>query len=158
MSLVVVKGNLIDMALEGQFNVIVHGCNCFNTMGSGIAKEVRDRLPHAWQADQETIPGSIEKLGTFTRAVIPSLNEFFVVVNAYTQFNYNKFGEKKDHFNYTAFALILEKFSYLFQGQSVAFPMIGMGRAGGNSILIMNMLNGFAGRMEKDVTIVEFNG
>jgi hypothetical protein len=25
------KGNLIDMAEQGEFDVIVHGCNCLNT-------------------------------------------------------------------------------------------------------------------------------
>jgi O-acetyl-ADP-ribose deacetylase (regulator of RNase III) len=35
------KGNLIDMAEAGLFDFIVQGCNCHNTMGSGIAKEIR---------------------------------------------------------------------------------------------------------------------
>ena len=33
----IVKGDLIKSAKEGQFDVIIHGCNCFNTMGAGIA-------------------------------------------------------------------------------------------------------------------------
>ena len=45
------KGNLIDMAEAGEFDVIVHGCNCQNTMGSGIAKEMRARYPGVYQAD-----------------------------------------------------------------------------------------------------------
>lgn len=27
------KGNLIDLAEAGEFDVVVQGCNCFNTMG-----------------------------------------------------------------------------------------------------------------------------
>ena len=32
-----VKGDLIALAKEGKFDVIAHGCNCFNVMGAGIA-------------------------------------------------------------------------------------------------------------------------
>ena len=39
-----VTGDLITLALEGEFDVIIHGCNCYNTMGAGIARAVRDRL------------------------------------------------------------------------------------------------------------------
>ena len=35
-----VNGNLIKMALEGQFDVIVHGCNCHSTMGAGLAPQM----------------------------------------------------------------------------------------------------------------------
>lgn len=28
-------GDLLKLADDGQFDVIVHGCNCFNTMGAG---------------------------------------------------------------------------------------------------------------------------
>ena len=47
------KGNLIDLAEAGEFNIIVHGCNCFETMGSGIAREIHDRYPAAFDADVE---------------------------------------------------------------------------------------------------------
>ena len=33
----VVKGNIFDLAEQGEFDVVVHGCNCFCTMGKGIA-------------------------------------------------------------------------------------------------------------------------
>ena len=32
-----VEGNLIDLALEGRFDLIAHGCNCHKIMGAGIA-------------------------------------------------------------------------------------------------------------------------
>ena len=39
----IVKGCLIELAVEGNFDVIVHGCNCFNTMGAGIAKQIKKK-------------------------------------------------------------------------------------------------------------------
>ena len=35
-------GDLIEMAVCGDFNLIAHGCNCFCTMGAGIAKGIRE--------------------------------------------------------------------------------------------------------------------
>ena len=36
----ILKGNLITMALNGEFDVIVHGCNCFNRMRRGIGVDM----------------------------------------------------------------------------------------------------------------------
>src|SRR5262245_25013555 len=33
-----VRGDLLKMALAGEFDVIVHGANCFCTMGAGMPK------------------------------------------------------------------------------------------------------------------------
>jgi len=38
----IVNGDLIKMALAGEFDVIVHGSNCFCNFGAGIAKQIRD--------------------------------------------------------------------------------------------------------------------
>jgi O-acetyl-ADP-ribose deacetylase (regulator of RNase III) len=35
-----VDGDLIKLALKGEFDVIVHGCNCFCQMGAGIAPQM----------------------------------------------------------------------------------------------------------------------
>ena len=35
-----VDGDLIKLALQGQFDVVAHGCNCFCTMGAGIAPQM----------------------------------------------------------------------------------------------------------------------
>lgn len=35
-----IDGNLITLALEGKFDIITHGCNCFCTMGAGIAPQI----------------------------------------------------------------------------------------------------------------------
>ena len=50
----VVYGDLIDMALEGHFDVIVHGCNCFCAMGAGIAKQIKETFRSAYNEDLKT--------------------------------------------------------------------------------------------------------
>jgi hypothetical protein len=36
-----VYGDLVKLAIAGNFDVIVHGCNCYHTMGAGIAKQIK---------------------------------------------------------------------------------------------------------------------
>ena len=60
----IIKGDLLKLALEGKFDVITHGCNCFNTMGAGIARQIAIEFPEAAIADNYTKRGDKSKLGT----------------------------------------------------------------------------------------------
>lgn len=162
------KGNLIDMAEQGLFDVFVHGCNCQNTMGSGIAKEIRERYPHAYDADTlftsniKMNGGSpIVKLGNYSYTDHQKKDVFspssFTIINAYTQVNYLPRGV--DHFEYESFQLILRKLAATYVGMRFGFPFIGMGLAGGDSKRIIAMLEDFATRVTEaggTVTLVEF--
>jgi len=154
-----VKGDLIAMAFDGQFDVIVHGCNCFNTMGSGIAKQIRERCEPAWIADQQTHWGDYGKLGNYTYGLIPVENKGFVVINAYTQYEFNKGSERADLFEYTSFQLILQKLLHDFSDVKIGFPMIGMGLAGGDKTRIIGMIEDFtikAAEKNCQTSLVEF--
>lgn len=48
-----IKGDLVNQA--EQFDVIVHGCNCFCTMNSGIAPQIRKNWPEAFAEENVTI-------------------------------------------------------------------------------------------------------
>lgn len=151
------KGNLLDLAERGHFDVIVQGCNCFNTMGGGIAREIRERYPHVAQVDGYTQRGDYRKLGNWTDAVVFNQDdEPFMVINAYTQYNMST---GQDVFEYTAFLLILQKLLHEMGDQNFGFPYIGMGLAGGDKIRIIQMLEWFADEVTKKggtVTLVEF--
>lgn len=154
------KGNLIDMAEAGLFDVIVHGCNCQNTMGSGIAKEIRERYPQAYEADSamiHTYQYPVLKLGNFSVAADNPIDPKFEIVNAYTQLNYLPRGV--DHFDYDSFEIILKKLAHVAPTSRFGFPYIGMGLAGGNAIKIMTSLELFAMRITAtggSATLVEF--
>ena len=49
-------GDLIDLAADGEFDVIVHGCNCECIMGGGIAKQIKMSFPPAYKADCDVEP------------------------------------------------------------------------------------------------------
>lgn len=152
-----IKGDLLVLADTGSFDVIVQGCNCFNTMGSGLARQIREKWPTVYEADCRTVKGDYNKLGNYTRASpFPGL----VVINAYTQYAFNSPGENKDVFEYIAFELILNKLYWDFSPARFGFPMIGMGLAGGNSEIILALLSRFSQKVESDggsVTLVDFS-
>jgi len=145
-------GNLLDLAEAGEFDIVVQGCNCFNTMGGGIAREIRERYPMAAMADDETQKGDHNKLGIYTTAFTGK----FLIVNAYTQFNMSR---GTDVFEYTAFQLILEKILFAYGNKRIGIPYIGMGLAGGDPNIIIPMIEWFAEEVAKiggTCTLVEF--
>jgi O-acetyl-ADP-ribose deacetylase (regulator of RNase III) len=150
------KGNLLDLAEVGQFDIIVQGCNCFNTMGGGIAREIRERYPAAALFDNETEKGDYNKLGNYTLVHPEFTNGKFLIVNAYTQYNMS---QGTDVFEYVAFELILQKLIHAYGDKRIGFPYIGMGLAGGDRELILAAIEWFAMRVAKKggtVTLVEF--
>ena len=149
------KGNLLDLAEAGQFDIVVQGCNCFNTMGGGIAREIRERYSEAAIADDRTEKGDYTKLGNWTECEVGDDNQF-TIINAYTQYNMSR-GE--DVFEYTAFELILQKLCHVYGDKRIGLPYIGMGLAGGDRNVIMEQIEYFAQKVSAkggSVTLVEF--
>jgi O-acetyl-ADP-ribose deacetylase (regulator of RNase III) len=149
------KGNLLDLAEAGEFDIVVQGCNCFNTMGGGIAREIRERYPTVASVDMETVKGDYNKLGTWTECDAGEKSRF-TVINAYTQYNMSK---GTDVFEYTAFELILQKLCHAYGDKRIGLPYIGMGLAGGDADVIMEQIEYFAQKVAAQggsVTLVEF--
>ena len=147
----VIKGDLLELALTGHFEVIVHGCNCQGAMGKGIALSIKLQFPEAYQTDLRTPKGDRAKLGTISTAKIERPSASFTVVNAYTQFHWRGEGMLADYEAIrSAFGLIKKQFT----GQRIGYPKIGAGLAKGdwNTIgaIIDEVLAG------EDHTLVEF--
>ena len=154
----IIKGDLIELAKNGEFDLILHGCNCFHTMGGGIAKLVKDTWPSVFLVDTFTHKGDYEKLGNYsTFTVHVENNKPLIVINAYTQYHYNGFGQKTDLFEYAAFELILQKINHYYPNLRIGMPMIGMGLAGGDSKRILTIIEDFSKYYSGTVTVVKFN-
>jgi O-acetyl-ADP-ribose deacetylase (regulator of RNase III) len=158
MTLLHTKGNLLDLAEAGEFDIVVQGCNCFNTMGGGIAREIRERYPEVADVDQHTERGDYTKLGNWTvgYAWFDKTSDPYTIINAYTQYNMST-GE--DVFEYVAFQLILQKLAHAYPDKKFGFPYIGMGLAMGDKDLIIIMLEDFANQVTStggSATLVEF--
>jgi len=83
-----VQGDLIQLALDKKFDVIIHGCNCFCTMGAGIARSIKTEFPEAYKADCLTTRGDHHKLGTISTITVIRDEHEITIVNAYAQFHY----------------------------------------------------------------------
>lgn len=134
-------GNLIDLAEQGKFNVIVHGCNCFHVMGAGIAKEIRGRYPDVCVADvQHSAKGDKSKLGKYSYAVVQGPAPYywrFAIVNAYTQYGYGKGLQV----SYNAVQQVFRSIKKGFPGARIGYPLIGAGLAGGDWNVIQTIIN-----------------
>ena len=133
-----IEGDLLKLANQGHFDVIIHGCNCFCTMGAGIAKAIRDQYPAAYEADLATEKGSRDKLGTYSSAEVSIGDRRLTVVNAYTQFNYRGPGIKAD---YDAIRQVFREIKDDFAGGRIGYPMLGAGLAGGDWNTISSIID-----------------
>jgi O-acetyl-ADP-ribose deacetylase (regulator of RNase III) len=125
----IVEGDLITFALEGQFDVIVHGCNCFCTMGAGIARVIQEEFPEAYAADLVTIKGDRNKLGNFSFATVKRNKHEITIVNGYTQFHFHGDSVLVD---YDAVQSLFKKVKQQYSGKRIGYPKIGAGLAGGD--------------------------
>jgi O-acetyl-ADP-ribose deacetylase (regulator of RNase III) len=123
------KGDLLALALDGRFDVIIHGCNCFCTMGGGIARVIQEEFPEAYAADLVTGKGDRNKLGDFSFATVQRNNRELTIVNGYTQFHFHGAGVLVD---YQAVRSLFAKIKRRLAGKLIGYPKIGAGLAGGD--------------------------
>lgn len=143
-SLKYIKGDLVRDA-EEYFDVFGHGCNCFCTMGAGIAAGVKNKWSGAYQADLETTSGDEDKLGTYSKWS----NDDITILNMYTQYDFKGRGNKAD---YVAIRNCMKQLRREFSGKKIALPLIGAGLAGGDWGLIETIIK--QELWGEDVTIV----
>jgi O-acetyl-ADP-ribose deacetylase (regulator of RNase III) len=126
----VIKGDLIKMALRGEFDVIVHGCNCQCVMGGGIARTIRKTFPEAYEADCELGKSASDRLGHLSQATVAVQNakKLLTIVNAYTQFSFG-LGVQVD---YDAIRSCFKEIKTKFSGKKIGYPKIGAGLGGGD--------------------------
>lgn len=164
-----INGNLITRALNGDFDVIAHGCNCFCTMGAGIAPQMVKAFGcDKFELENYMYKGDINKLGQIdysyfkvgeglSKKVTGIHNPNLVVVNAYTQYMYgtNHTNGVSKPLDYDALQLCMRKINHIFKGKHIGLPKIGAGLARGNweviKIIIQTELK------DMDVTIINYD-
>lgn len=128
---------MLQLAEQGYFDVIIHGCNCHCAMGAGIAATIRKRFPQAYDADLATESGSRDKLGSFSYADVVISDHRFTIINAYTQYDHSGSAVLVD---YDALAVVMGKIKQNFPGKRIGYPMIGAGLAGGDWTIIEKII------------------
>lgn len=158
----IVQGDLIKMAMEGNFDAIAHGCNCFCTQKAGIAAKMsmvfETNNPSYYKLEEERRKGDFHKLGNiegvtrtffWDNSYIHSYIHLYVI-NCYTQYNLGK------ALDYDALTMCMKKINHYYKGLHIGLPQIGCGIAGGSWSRVKEILNETLTNVK--VTVVEFNG
>ena len=91
-----VNADLLEFSLDG----FIHSCNCFCTMGAGIALQIKNKYPEMYKADVAYGKrGDITRLGKFSWV---KCHDGKIGYNLYGQYN---FGTWKRQTNYDAVTL-----------------------------------------------------
>lgn len=148
----IIQGDL----LASDCTVIAHQCNCFSTMGAGIAKQIAEKYPQALQADKNFPYPPEERLGKISIAY--NDQQPLVIYNLYAQYRYEP---GKRHTDYAAlksalnmmFANIRVNRYALFQFPiKIGLPFgMGAGLAGGDWDIIYAIIDDMALKYETDV-------
>lgn len=165
-----IKGDL----LKSDCDFIIHGCNCFHTMGSGIAAQIKKKYPEAYESDLKTPYGDVNKLGTYsfvetTRSVqtFDSGQNFpwdytiyeITIVNAYTQFNFGGppfyTGVEGRHADYTAINEVLDDIFNDFPNKVMGMPKIGCGLGGGDWNVVSEIIERLSNKYDKTIKVYE---
>jgi len=169
----IIKGNLISLALAGEFDVIAHGCNCFCKQKSGIAKQMASTFNTDTFPLEMEDPGRINKLGSvdtmeyeikmsglivredYKGIVTHDVGNLLTIVNCYTQYRYGRNHPDGDYapLDYEALILCMKKINHIFKGKKVGLPWIGCGLAGGSKERVKQILK--QELTDVDLTIVE---
>lgn len=143
------KGNL----LHSGCNIICHQVNCRGVMGTGIAKEIRNKYPKVYERFQDRYKngnarlGEIDAVCVFSSSFEDELYPIYVVVNFYSQYDYLPRGV--NHTDYNAFRKCIKNLkSYIrkvtINGDMpvrIGFPdHIGCGLAGGDWGIVKNII------------------
>lgn len=148
-----VKGNAISLFLSRKYGAFGHGCNIYCRMGSGIAKEVRERLSELWELDQKTEEGDRKKLGTADSVIFP----FGIAFNMYTQATFWNPADMLDyHAVRKAFRAVNDAIVWAGVPRTMCIPKIGAGLAQGDWDQIAKIIDQETPDIE--ITVVEFDG
>lgn len=150
-----IVGDLLQLAEEGQFDIIVHGCNCFHLMGAGIAGQIAKQYPQAYQADLETVKGDVCKLGTYSGSYVKRERDetsIFRIFNMYTQY---KPGKCPKEVLYPSIRSCFNELSATFDHRiRIGIPMIGCGIAGGEWYEVEQII--YQTTQKLDITVVQW--
>lgn len=141
--------------LQSDCTVVLHQANCFATMGAGIALQIKQQYPEAYQADlHHPIPvGSIDRLGKYSYGWDEKNDR--VVFNLYGQHAY---GRTRTHTSVPHLEESIHGVLELLNRNRETFPIkiglpmfIGCGLAGGDWREVLPMLERCAEQHDFDL-------
>lgn len=132
------KGCLIEAAKAREIDYLIHSANCFSTMGSGIAKFIKENFPQVATVDKADYKSPIERIGSYSSVLINGLT----FVNLYCQYDY---GTDYRRFEYGAFKRAMDEIyrDFSFTGKRIGLPLLGSGLGGADAKLVATVLEDY---------------
>lgn len=159
-----IKGNIVELAKNKEVDAVAHGCNCFHTMGSGIAPQLNKATNGKLLEVDKTMPyGDINNLGKLTFISHEGTSYF----NLYSQYVHGGHldNKKLTYVNWSAFEQSLKyaiEIAIWANKKSMAIPYIGCGLAGGDisdfKARLSNLQEYFSSSDDLTLFVVEYNG
>ena len=144
---------------ESGADVICHQVNCQGVMGSGVAKQVREKYPEVYKYYMsECKKHSVEEILGATQLI--QINETTHIANLFGQNHYGYDG--KVYTDYKALGdAIFETavWATLNEKKTIAFPyLMGCHRGGGDWNIVYKIIEEVFGDSDCEVLICEYNG
>jgi len=139
---------------ESGADIICHQVNCQGVMGSGIAKQVREKYPWVY-AEYKSFCNEIAfPLGAVQTVYI---NEIQAIANLFAQENYGYDG--KCYTDYNSLKICLSCVRDLYNDKTIAIPyLMGSHRGGGDWNIVYKMIEEVFTDSDCEVLICEYNG
>lgn len=138
MEIIYKNGDLLSSGLP----LIAHGCNSRGVMGSGIAKQIRDRYPQAYN---DYIKEYKKNNSLIMGSVIYSHCGDIIIANCITQKDYGR-GDIL-YVSYTAIEQSIKdinNFALSMNIKLVGLPLIGCGLANGDWEIVSNIIEKYS--------------
>lgn len=142
--LIIKHGDIFEEFKNSTNCLLVHGCNCCNIMGAGIAAAISIKYPMAYDIDKamHNLPNNkVNELMAGRYSIVPDFSnrcKSNYIGNLYTQLFPGK------HFSYDLFTSCLHNLEKevlkSFGIKKILMPAIGCGIGGGNFDYVVNIV------------------
>lgn len=142
---------------ESGADVILHQVNCQGVMGSGVAKQVKEKYPKAYWTYKMLCDATRHKDDLLGEVQVVQGDDGVFIANLFAQENYGYDGKR-----YTDYIALIECFrricSYpVFDGRTIAIPyLMGCRRGGGDWDIVYRFIE--EAFQDHDVLICEYDG
>lgn len=143
---------------ESGADIICHQVNCQGVMGSGVAKQVRERYPEVYAKYKNACDEySTDRSAILGKVQLIDIGDKYLA-NLFAQEYYGYDG--KCYTDYEALKKCLKTVSSCLDwGQTVAFPyLMGCHRGGGSWDIVYKMIEEVFTDKDCDVLICQYNG
>ena len=144
---------------ESGADVILHQVNCQGVMGSGVAKQVREKYPNVFASYKRICDGFADKSKLLGIVQCVRTDDEKFIANLFAQENFGYDGEC--YTDYTALKKCLKEVHdyHMFDNQVIAVPyLMGCHRGGGDWNIVYKMIEDIFADSECKVLICEYNG